>query len=32
MREGARGEWGKSRNVMINNIGGGEKEEGELWC
>ena len=25
MREGARVGWGKSRNVMINNIGKGEK-------
>ena len=28
MREGARGGWKKSRNVMINNIGGGEKGRG----
>lgn len=32
MREGARGGWEKSGNVMINNISGGEKEEGEHWC
>ena len=25
MQEGARGGWGKSRNVMINNIGGSGK-------
>ena len=28
MREGARGGWKKSRNVMINNIVGGKKGRG----
>lgn len=27
MREGARGGWKKSRNVMINNNNGGEKSK-----
>lgn len=31
MRGGARGGWGKNRNVTINNIGGGWERKGESF-
>lgn len=31
MGEGARGGWGKNRNVTINNIGGGWERKGESF-